>query len=241
MVKSSTIRIIFSLAVTRGWDVQQVDVNNAFLNGNLHETVLMPQPKGFEDPSRPNFVCKLNRALYGLKQAPRDWFHMFRQTLIQWGFHNSVSDSSLFYSHTNGEVIFFIFYVDDILITGNNSTAIHNLICDLHSTFALKTLSSVNYFSGFKVLYTHSLLHLRQTKYASDLLHKTNMINAKPCSTPMASTHKLSLNDSPPFPQPSLYRSTIGALQYLTHTRPGISYAVNAPTTAHWVSYKRIL
>ena len=172
-------------------------------------------------------MCKLNKALYGLKLAPRAWFDRLRQTLIQWGFHNSVSDSSLFYSHTNSVVIFVLVYVDDILITGNNSTAIHNLIRDLH---------------------TPSLLHLHQTTYASDLLHKTNMSNAKPCSTPMASHHKLSLNDSPPFSQPSLYQSTIGALQYLAHTRPDISYAVNklsqflhAPTTAHCVACKRIL
>ena len=74
------------------------------------------------------------------------------------------------------------------------------------------------------------------------------MSNAKPCSTPMASTQKLSLNDSPPFSQPCLYQSIIGALQYLAHTKPDISYAVNklsqflhAPTTAHWVACKRIL
>ena len=69
MVKSITIRIIFSLAVTYGWEIQKVDDNNAFLNGEHYETVLMAQLAGFEDPLRPHFVCKLNKALYGLKQA----------------------------------------------------------------------------------------------------------------------------------------------------------------------------
>ena len=77
---------------------------------------------------------------------------------------------------------------------------------------------------------------------------KTNMSNAKPSSTPMHLGNKLPLNDSPLFSQPSLCHSTIGALQYLTHTSPDISYAVNklsqflhAPTIAHWVACKRII
>ena len=227
IIKYATIRIILSLAVTHGWDIQQVDINNSFLNGDLRETVIMAQPAGFKDPLRPRFVCKHNKALYGLKQVPGAWFDRLRQTLLQKGFQNSASDSSLFYSNINGSLIFIIIYVDDILITCDNSTAIHTLIHDLNTAFALKTLGSVHYFLGFEVIRTPYVLHLRQTKYASNLLQKTNMSNAKPSSTPMHLGKKLSWNDSPLFSQPSLYRSTIGALQYLTHTRPDISYAVN--------------
>ena len=164
--------------------------------------------------------------LYGLKQVPRAWFDRLRQTLFQKGFQNFASDS-LFYSNINGSLIFIIVYVDDILITCDNSTAFHTLIHDLNTAFALKTLGSVHYFLGFEVIRTPYVLHLRQTKYASNLLQKTNMSNAKPSSTPMHLGKKLSWNDSPLFSQPSLYRSTIGALQYLTHTRPNISYAIN--------------
>ena len=81
MVKSITIRIIFSLAVTHGWEIQQVDDNNAFPNGEHDETVLMAQPAGFKDPLQPHFVCKLNKALYGLKKAPRVWFDRLNLTL----------------------------------------------------------------------------------------------------------------------------------------------------------------
>lgn len=69
VVKASTIRVILTLAITYGWDIQQVDINNAFLNGELHEEVYMTQPPGFKDPNRPNHVCKLQKALHGLKQA----------------------------------------------------------------------------------------------------------------------------------------------------------------------------
>ena len=131
----------------------------------------MAQPAGFKDPSRLHFVCKLNKALYGLKQAPRTWFD--RLTLLQKGFQNFASDS-LFYSNINGSLIFILVYVDGIMITGDNSIAIHILIHDLNTAFALKTLGSVHYFLGFEVIQTSSVLHLPQTKYASDLFQKKN-------------------------------------------------------------------
>ncbi|KAH9718448.1 hypothetical protein KPL71_022235 [Citrus sinensis] len=71
VVKAATIRIVLTLAVNNNWMLRQVDINNAFLNGDLTEEVYMPQHEGFENKSKPNYICKLNKALYGLKQAPR--------------------------------------------------------------------------------------------------------------------------------------------------------------------------
>ena len=212
MVKASTIRIIFTLDVTRGWDVQQVNITNVFLNGYLQEEVFMNQPEGFIDPTKPTYVCKLQKALYGLKQAPRAWFDKLKGALLKWGFVNSVSDTSLFYNRKNGRMILLLVYVDDILITGESQADIQEVIKDLHAKFTLKTLGSVNYFLGFEVNRSSSRLHLNQSKYARDLLHKTNMAAAKPSSTPMCLSNKLSLNDSELFAYPSMYRSTIGAL-----------------------------
>jgi len=75
VVKASTVRIVLSLAVINKWKLHQLDVNNAFLHGNLGEPVFMEQPQGFRNPQLPNHVCRLNKAIYGLKQAPRAWFH----------------------------------------------------------------------------------------------------------------------------------------------------------------------
>ena len=70
IVKPTTVRIVLSLAVSRGWSLHQLDVNNAFLQGNLSENVYMSQPPGFIDQDFPSYVCKLRKAIYGLKQAP---------------------------------------------------------------------------------------------------------------------------------------------------------------------------
>lgn len=95
MVKSVTIRIILTLALTNKWHIQQIDVNNVFLNGYLHEEIYMAQPPGFAAENK-KLVCKLNRALYGLKQAPRAWYESLSSTLLQFGFKSSRCDPSLF-------------------------------------------------------------------------------------------------------------------------------------------------
>ncbi|GJZ70747.1 ribonuclease H-like domain-containing protein [Tanacetum coccineum] len=76
-VKPATIRTVLSLAVSRQWPIHQLDVKNAFLNGDISETVYMHQPPSFVDSRYPNHVCLLQRSLYGLKQAPRAWFQRF--------------------------------------------------------------------------------------------------------------------------------------------------------------------
>ncbi|KAL5855596.1 hypothetical protein ACOSQ4_005398 [Xanthoceras sorbifolium] len=248
VIKASTIRVIFTLAVTYSWDIQQMDINNAFLNGEFQETAYMEQPAGFVDQQHPSFVCKLHKALYGLKQAPRAWFSKLRGALLGWGFINSRSNVNLFYKTVGSHLLLLLVYVDDILITGSSSALIHKLISDFNSTFALKTLGSVNYFLGFEVLKNSSGLLLTQTKYVTELLNKTNMVSSKPCATPISFGTKLSLHDGELFSDPFLYRSVIGALQYLTHTRPDISFIVTkvsqflkAPTIVHWQACKRVL
>ncbi|WJZ95347.1 hypothetical protein VitviT2T_014123 [Vitis vinifera] len=246
VIKASTIRVIFTLVVTYNWEIRQIDFNNAFLNGEIAEIVYLSQPAGFVSTSHPQHVCKLQKALYGLKQAPRAWFHKLKEALRTWGFISSTSDTSL-YKH-NDNFLLLLVYVDDLLITGNNAPLIQTLIQDLQNRFALKDLGLVKDFLGFEALRTTIGLHLTQSKYTTDLLIKTKMHSAKPVPTPMSATLKLHVASGPAFSDPTLYRSTIGALQYLTYTRPDIAFAINKlsqylqkPTELHWTTCKRIL
>jgi hypothetical protein len=96
VIKPSIIRVILTLAVHFDWEIRQLDVSNAFLQGTLLEEVYMEQPQGFINKLHPTFVCRLNKALYGLKQAPRAWFTRLSTFLLDIGFIASLVDTSLF-------------------------------------------------------------------------------------------------------------------------------------------------
>lgn len=89
-------------------------------------------------------------------------------------------------------------YVDDILITASDTTLLNTCIQHLHTRFALQDLGPLHYFLGIEVHSSSGQLHLSQTKYIRDLLSRTNMLQAKPCSTPMAATASLSIHDGDP-------------------------------------------
>jgi hypothetical protein len=130
-VKPTTIRLILSLAVSFKWNIRQLDVSNAFLHGILDEEVYMEQPKGYENQTFPDNVCYPHKSLYGLKQAPRAWFKRLSQQLIDFGFSESKMDYSLFTYISDTLRVFVLIYVDDIIITGSNSQAVHYFIAQL--------------------------------------------------------------------------------------------------------------
>ncbi|KAJ0857667.1 putative RNA-directed DNA polymerase [Helianthus annuus] len=248
VVKPATIRTVLSLAVTNNWSLRQLDVQNAFLHGDLQETVYMKQPPGFVDSTKPDYVCRLHKSLYGLKQAPRAWFTRLSMTLQQLGFSGSKTDPSLFILNRRGTLIYILVYVDDITITGNQPQAVTNIINRLSSSFAVKDLGRLHYFLGIEVVHHNGNLILSQRKYILDVIHRARLSQCKPVATPMATSHVLLPDDSAPFNDPSRYRKVVGALQYATLSRPDIAFAVNkvcqfmhAPTENHWAAVKRIL
>lgn len=247
VVKASTIRIVLSLAVLNNLKLHQLDVNNAFLNGELHELVYMKQTPGFQDPIFPHHVCRLNKAIYGLKQALRAWFHRLSTFLVASGFVCSKAGTSLFVFKWDSCILYLLVYVDDLILTGNQEVVIQSFITKLHDTFAIKDLGRLNFFLGLEVIYTDTGLFLSQSKYAHDILQRAALLDAKPATTALASNVAF-VTSGELFDDPTHYRSLVGALQYLTITRPDISYAVNqvsqflqTPTRSHFQSVERIL
>ena len=188
VVKPATIRTVLSIVVMKGWDLRQMDVNNAFLNGALTETVFMAQPPGFKDLSKPIHVCRLKKAIYGLKQAPWAWYTALKNVILQLGFHSSKADSSLFIYSQGSNLCYFLVYVDDLAITGNNSILVPNIIKLLGDMFSLKDMGSLHFFLGIEVIPTRAGLFLSRHKYVRDLLANTSMSGAKDVSTPLSTT-----------------------------------------------------
>ncbi|GKV37976.1 hypothetical protein SLEP1_g45935 [Rubroshorea leprosula] len=248
VIKPTTIRTVLSLAVSHGWPIQHLDVNNAFLHGKLEETLYMQQPPGFVDSDKPHFVCRLTKSLYGLKQAPRAWFRELKAFILSQGFYNSKSDSSLFVYHKDSTRLYFLVYADDILLTGNDSSLLRSLVHKMGQCFSLKDLGPFTFFLGIEAIQTPAGLLLSQHKYILDILCRANMDAAKLVSTPLPFSANLSSSAGSALSNSSEYRCILGSLQYLTLTRPDISFAVSRlsqymhqPTDLHWQALKRVL
>lgn len=122
VAKLNTARVLLSIATNLDWPLQQLDVKNAFLNGNLEEEVYMDPRPGFDEHFGSK-VCKLKKSLYGLKQSPRAWFERFTQSVKNQGYVQAQSDHTMFIKHSNdGKIAILIVYVADIILTRDNVT-----------------------------------------------------------------------------------------------------------------------
>nr|XP_020174463.1 uncharacterized mitochondrial protein AtMg00810-like [Aegilops tauschii subsp. strangulata] len=248
VVKPGTIRTVLQLAVSRAWPVHQLDVSNAFLHDHLAEKVFCEQPTDFIDGAHPDHVCLLSRSIYGLKQAPRAWYQridVFLQTL---GFISTRSDASLFVYHHGAATAYLLIYVDDIILTASTAEQLQRLTAHLRDEFALKELGPLHYFLGIEVVRWPDGFFLHQQRYAHELLERAGMLNRNPATTPIDTKAKVSALESSPASDAAFYRSIVGALQYLTLTRPDLQYVVpqvclhmHAPRDSHWTLVKRIL
>ena len=186
VAKMTSIRLFISLSTTHNWDLHQLDMKNVFLHGDLQEEVYMEQPPGFVAQGEIGMVCRLRKSLYGLKQSLRAWFGKFSQAIEKFGLQKSKSDHSVFYRNSSSSIILLVVYVDDIVITGSDSTGISSLKSFLHGQFHTKDLGMLRYFLGVEVMQSKHGIFLSQRKYALDLLSETAKLGAKPCGSPMA-------------------------------------------------------
>ncbi|XP_042952178.1 uncharacterized mitochondrial protein AtMg00810-like [Carya illinoinensis] len=208
----------------------------------------MQLPLGFASPNDPR-VCKLKKSLYGLKQASRQWFSKLSTSLIQFGFSQGKSDSSLFIKQTANSFMVLLIYVDDVILASDSLEQIAIVKKYLHDSFTIKDLGELKYFLGIEVARSKKGISLCQRKYALDILQDSGLSASKPVAFPMESNLKLSAHDSSPLlTDPAAYRRLVGRLLYLTITRPDLAYSVQAlsqfmasPTTCHLQIAHRVL
>ncbi|KAG7543853.1 Reverse transcriptase RNA-dependent DNA polymerase [Arabidopsis thaliana x Arabidopsis arenosa] len=232
VAKMTTVKVLLSVSAAKNWNLHQLDISNAFLNGDLDEEIYMSLPQGYsprKGGSLPdNAVLKLEKSLYGLKQASRQWYLKFSTTLMNLGFKKSQADHTLFTRKAGNVFTSLLVYVDDIVIAGNDEEVIAQLKVDLAKAFKLRDLGPLKYFLGLEIARSVEGISICQRKYTLELLEETGLLGCRPSSIPMEPSQKLTQhNDEPEIENPETYRRLVGKLMYLTITRPDITFAVN--------------
>ncbi|GKE05515.1 retrovirus-related pol polyprotein from transposon TNT 1-94, partial [Tanacetum coccineum] len=172
VAKMVTVRTLIAVAIKKDLYIEQLDINNAFLHGDLHEEVYMTIPKGYNQILPPNTICKLTKSLYGLKQANRQWFEKLTTFLLQLGFRQSYVDTLLFTISHKCFLTTLLIYVDDILLTGPYSSFITFIKTKLHDMFNIKDLGSLSYYLGIEFQRNKTGIAMTQRKYALELAPK---------------------------------------------------------------------
>lgn len=248
VARLDTVRLLLALSAREGWEVHHLDVKSAFLNGELLEEVYVAQPEGFVKKGQEQKVYKLIKALYGLRQAPRAWNSRLDQCLKDLGFKRCLREQAVYTKVDKENVLVIGVYVDDLLVTGSSKQEIEKFKVQMNRQFEMSNLGLLSFYLGIEVNQKEHSTTLKQSAYAKKLLDKSGMANCNPCRYPMEYKLQLDKDEGGELVDATEYRSTVGGLRYLTHTRPDISFAVGVvsrfmgtPTVKHNQAVKHIL
>ncbi|GKF51324.1 retrovirus-related pol polyprotein from transposon TNT 1-94 [Tanacetum coccineum] len=216
--------------------IYHMDVNTAFLNGELKEEVYVSQPEGLVDPDHPTHVYRLKKALYGLKQALREWYNTLSRFLLDNKFLKGVVDPTLFTQKTSKHILLVQIYVDDIIFASTDPKAYDIFSKEMSSKFQMSTMGQMSFFLGLQVSQSPGGIFINQSKYALEILTKYGMDTSKldedPLGIPVDQTQ---------------FRGMVGSLMYLTASRPDLVFAVcmcaryqAKPTKKHLEAIKRV-
>jgi len=179
VAKLTTLCLLLTVATTKNWTLKHLDVNNAFLHGDLHEVVYMTPPPGLSLPSSQH-VCKLQCFLYGLKQVGRQWYAKLSSFLLSHKYSFFGANHSLFLKYANHKIIVILVYVDDLVLTGDETEEIDVITFALHHHFKIKNLGNLTYFLGLEITRNNIGLNLSQRNYTLDLLQEIGMMEIAP-------------------------------------------------------------
>lgn len=257
VVRADILRLVLAISVSDPeLQVHHLDVKNAFVNGELKERLFMKAPKGYRSHAS---VVRLLKTLYGLKQAPREWHKVIDTYLTEkMGYQRVVSTTCLYLKRLGECLSIIILYVDDIGIVAHPEL-LKEAKKALFARFKMKDLGEMSYCLGLGVHRDaiRSKVFIEQSDYVRNLLELYGLSDCNAQPTPGAVGVKLSSEMCPQtdedrrrvlkMEETMCYRSAVGNLTYVLHTRPEISFAlcevaryVENPGPAHYVALKRI-
>ncbi|KAG9454467.1 hypothetical protein H6P81_007371 [Aristolochia fimbriata] len=227
VARINTIRLLIALAAQNRWKIYQMDVKSAFLNGYLEE----------------------EKALYGLKHAPRAWNLRIDSYFQEHDFRKSPYEHALYTKkNEDGDIMIVCLYVDDMIFTGNNPGMFEDFKNSMTKEFDMTDLGQMAYFIGVEIVQGDEGTFISQKKYASSILSRFKMDNCKLVATPAEVGMRLKQDSEGEAVNPTLLKSLVGSLRYLTFTRPDIMFAVGLvsrfmeqPRRDHFAAAKRIL
>lgn len=192
VAKIIIVRVLLSLIAIKEWNLEQLDANNAFLHGDLHEEVYMTLPPGMSTTSDSK-VCKLHKYIYGLTQASRQWYSKLSSFLISIGYSQSHDDHSPYVKAISHSFIALLVYVNDIILTGDSMDEIQFVKHQLDHKFKIKNVGQLSFFFGFEIARSKTCIFYNQRKYTHDLLEDSGLLASKPSSVPFYPHTKLSV------------------------------------------------
>ena len=191
------------------------------------EEVYIEQPLGYEKKGQEHKLCRLKKALYGLKQAPRAWYSRIDSCPLENGFEKCEGEPTLYIKEKDGKLLIIVLYVDDVTFTGNDDYFIENFKTVMKEEFEMTDMDLLRHFLGIEVEQNGNGIFISQWKYVNEVLEIFNMQERKVAITPIVMGLKLSKEDNSKDFDPSLYKSIVGSLIYLTATRPDIMFVVS--------------
>lgn len=254
VARLSSIRAVLALVAHHDWELHQMDVRSAYLNGDLDEEIYMKQPTGYVEEGKESCVCRLKKGLYGLKQAGRLWNKKIDTVLKGMGFAALPADNCVYVYRRENTIVLLSLYVDDLLIASDSLTKVIKIKEELSAAFEMEDLGEAHFVLGIEITRDRKArtLSISQGAYISNVLDKFNLAASHPVRTPMVtgphmdkSTDKDALDPH----QTKNYQAAVGALMYAAQcTRPDISFAVSAlsqycsrPNQEHYTAVKRVL
>nr|GEX00337.1 retrovirus-related Pol polyprotein from transposon TNT 1-94 [Tanacetum cinerariifolium] len=246
VARLEAVRLFIAYAAHKSFTVYQMDINTTFLYGPLKEEVYVNQLDCFVDPYHPDKVYRLKKALYGLKQAPRAWYDELSNFLVSKGFSKGSIDPTLFITKHRGDILLLQIYVDDIIFGSTNLNLSKRFEKLIQSKFETSMIGKLKFFLGIQIHQSPRGIFINQAKYAQEILKKHGMTSCDSVGTPMATKHLDADLSGTPVDQMK-YLSMVGALMYLTASRPDIMHVTcycaryqAKPTEKHLTAVKRI-